>query len=141
MQLSPNEAIVMVSGVHPVRASKVRYYEDTQLKRRVLNPSRANPVALVARADDWSGRTQILPSVELLAKVKRRPRDPNGGIRREPELPQHEDVAIKAPLAENEFDAAPDDSDAEVVQARALSRSMQGIARSVTIDPHDPMDI
>lgn len=52
MQLSPNEAIVMVSGVHPVRASKVRYYEDTQLKRRVLNPSRANPVA-------WSRRQTI----------------------------------------------------------------------------------
>jgi type IV secretion system protein VirD4 len=141
MQLSPNEAIVMVSGVHPVRASKVRYYEDAQLKRRVLEPPRANPVALVARADDWSGRTQIPPSVELLAKVKRRSRDPNGGIRREPELPQHEDVVIGAPLAENEFDAAPDDGDADAVQARALSRSMQGIARSVTIDPDDPMDL
>lgn len=141
MQLSPNEAIVMVSGVHPVRASKVRYYEDTQLKRRVLNPSRANPVALVAQADDWSGRPQIPPSAELLAKVTRRSRDPNGGIRREPELPQHEDVVIGAPLAENEFDAAPDDGDTDAVQARALSRSMQGIARSVTIDPDDPMDL
>ena len=141
MQLSPNEAIVMVSGVHPVRASKVRYYEDTQLKRRVLNPSRANPVALVAQADDWSGRPQIPPSAELLAKVSRRSRDPYGGILREPELPQHEDVVIGVPLAENEFDAAPDDGDADAVQARALSRSMQGIARSVTIDPDDPMDL
>ena len=131
----------MASGVHPVRASKVRYYEDTQLKRRVLNPPRANPVALDARADDWSGRTQIPPSVELLARVKRRSRDPNGGIRREPELPQREDVVIGAPLAENEFDEAPDDSDADAVQARALSRSMQGIARSVTIDPDDPIRI
>jgi type IV secretion system protein VirD4 len=141
MQLSPNEAIVMVSGARPVRASKVRYYEDTQLKRRVLDPSPANPVTLVAQADDWSGRTQIPPSVELLAKVKRRARDPNGGIRREPELPQHEDVVIRAPLAENEFDAASDDGDADAVQARALSRSMQAIARSVTIDPDDPMDL
>src|SRR3989440_3554929 len=59
MQLSPNEAIVMVSGVRPVRASKVRYYEDTQLKRRVLDPSPANPVTLLAQADDWSGRQQV----------------------------------------------------------------------------------
>jgi type IV secretion system protein VirD4 len=141
MQLSPNEAIVMVSGVHPVRASKVRYYEDAQLACRVLKPYRAGPIALAAQADDWSGRTQIPPSVELLAKVKRRSRDPNGGIRREPELPQHEDVVIKAPLAENEFDAPADDGDADAVQARALSRSMQGIARSVAIDPDDPMDL
>jgi len=34
MQLPPNEAIVMVSGVHPVRARKVRYYEDTQFQGR-----------------------------------------------------------------------------------------------------------
>ena len=131
----------MVSGVHPVRASKVRYYEDAQLKRRVLKPSPAGPVTLVAQTDDWSGRTQIPPSAELLAKVKHRNRDPNGGIRREPELPQHEDVVIKAPLIENEFDAAPDDGDADAVQVRALNRSMQGIARSVTIDPDDPMDL
>ena len=41
MQLSPNEAIVMVSGVHPVRAGKVRYYEDAQMKSRILEPFRA----------------------------------------------------------------------------------------------------
>jgi type IV secretion system protein VirD4 len=79
--------------------------------------------------------------VELLGKVKHRVRDPNGGIRREPELPQHEDVVITAPLVENEFDAAPDDGDADAVQAKALSRSMQGVARSVSIDPNDPMDL
>ncbi len=33
MQLSPNEAIVMISGMRPVRARKVRYYEDPQLSR------------------------------------------------------------------------------------------------------------
>jgi type IV secretion system protein VirD4 len=141
MQLSPNEAIVMVSGVHPVRVSKVRYYEDAQLKRRVLRPSSGGPVTLVAQGDDWSGRTQIPPSVDLPAKVKRGSRDSNGGIRREPELPQHEDIVIKAPLVENEFDAAPDDGDADAVQAKALSRSMQGVARSVAIDPDDPMDL
>jgi type IV secretion system protein VirD4 len=140
MQLSPNEAIVMISGVHPVRASKVRYYEDAQLNRRILKPSRASPVNLVAQADDWSGRRQVPPSVELLAKVQGRTRDPNGGLRREPELPQHEDVVIRAPLAENEFDATPD-GDADAIQPRAPSRSMRGIARSVTIDPDDPMDL
>src|ERR1700687_2424551 len=94
MQFSPNEAILMVSGVHPVRASKVRYYEDAQLACRVLNPYRAGPIALAAQADDWSAQAQIPPSVELVAKVKRMSRDPNGGIRREPELPQHEDVVV-----------------------------------------------
>jgi type IV secretion system protein VirD4 len=141
MQLSPHEAIVMVSGVHPVRARKVGYYEDPQFQRRMLKPSRTAPFQLAARPDDWSGRTPIPPSIELLAVLKRKVRDPNGGIRREPELPQHEEVMISAPLAENEFDTASDGGDADVLQARALRRAMRGLARSASLDPDDKMDL
>jgi type IV secretion system protein VirD4 len=142
MQLSPNEAIVMVSGVHPLRARKVRYYEDPQLQRRILKPSCTGPVTAVAQPNDWSGRMPIPPSARLLAALQQRKvRDPNGGIRREPELQQHEDVVIKAPLAENEFDAGPEEEDGNAVQATALNRSMQGLARSVSLDPDDQMDL
>ena len=50
MQLSPSEAIVMVSGLHPVRARKVRYYEDPQLQRRISKPSRTGPVTATPNA-------------------------------------------------------------------------------------------
>ena len=141
MQLSPNEAIVMVSGVHPVRARKVRYYEDPQFQRRVLQPSRAVPINFSARRDEWSGHAPIPPSVKLLAALARKVRDQNGGIRREPELPQHEEIVVRAPLTENEFDAAPDESDADAVQAASLNRSMQGLARAVSLDPDDKMGL
>jgi type IV secretion system protein VirD4 len=141
MQLSPNEAIVMVSGVHPVRARKVRYYEDPQFQRRVLKPSRAVPTNFSARRDEWSGHAPIPPSVKLLAAHARKVRDQNGGIRREPVLPQHEEIVIRAPLTENEFDAAPDESDADAVQAASLNRSMQGLARAVSLDPDDKMGL
>ncbi|MBV9983431.1 conjugal transfer protein TraG [Bradyrhizobium sp.] len=141
MQLSPNEAIVMVSGVHPLRARKVRYYEDPQLQHRVLKPARTGPVTVVAQRDDWSGCIPIPPSAKLLAALKRKVRDPNGGIRREPEMPEHGDVVIKAPLAENEFDVVPDEGDTDALQATALNRSMQGLARSVSLDPDDKMGL
>jgi type IV secretion system protein VirD4 len=141
MQLSPNEAIVMVSGVHPVRARKVRYYEDREFQRRILQPARAVPANLSARPDQWSGYAPIPPSGKLLAALTRKVRDQNGGIRREPELPQHEKVARRAPITENEFDDGPDDSDAEAVQASALNRSMQGLARAVSLDPDDKMGL
>ena len=141
MQLSPNEAIVMVSGVRPVRARKVRYYEDPQFQSRILKPSRAVPIDMIARSDEWSGHAPIPPSVKLLAALKNKVRDQNGGIRREPELPQQEEVVAKAPLAENEFDAAPDEGDADAVQAAALNRSMQGLARAVSLDPDDKMGL
>jgi type IV secretion system protein VirD4 len=141
MQLSPNEAIVMVSGVRPVRARKVRYYEDPQFQSRILKPSRTVPTDMTARSEEWSGHAPIPPSAKLLAVLKNKVRDQNGGLRREPELPQQEEVVVNAPLAENEFDAAPDESDADAVQAASLNRSMQGLARAVSLDPDDKMGL
>jgi len=141
MQLSPNEAIVMVSGVPPVRALKVRYYEDPQFRSRVLRPVGNAPVNFVAHQDDWSVRPPIVPSVELLTALKRKARDPNGGHSREPELPENEKLVINSPRSEIEFDTDPDDADADAVQARALNGSMPGLARSVSLDPDDKMGL
>jgi type IV secretion system protein VirD4 len=141
MQLSPNEAIVMVSGVHPVRALKVRYYEDPQFRSRVLRPAGNAPVNLVAHQDDWSVRPPIAPSVGLSTALKRKARDPNGGHSREPELPENEKLVINSPRSEIEFDTDPDDADADAVQASALNRSMQGLARAVSLDPDDKMGL
>lgn len=140
MQLSPNDAIVMISGVHPLRARKVRYYEDPQFQVRILKHARSALVSSVEQPDDWSGGKPISSSIELLAP-RRKLRDSDGGIRREPELSEHEDFVVSAPFADNEFDAAVDEGDAEAVQAQALSRSMQGLARSVSLDPDDKMSL
>jgi len=141
MQLSPNEAVVMISGVHPVRARKARYYEDPRFQDRILKPSRVVPIDLAMRPDEWSGRAPIPPSAKLLAALNKKIRDQNGGIRREPEMPQHEEVVLKSPSVDSEFDAPADESDAEAVQASALNRSMQGLARAVSLDPDDKMGL
>src|SRR3984885_5632543 len=38
MQLPPDDAVVMASGHPPIRAKKLRYYQDKQLARRVVAP-------------------------------------------------------------------------------------------------------
>jgi type IV secretion system protein VirD4 len=141
MQLSPNEAVVMVSGVHPVRARKVRYYEDAQFQSRVLRPPGNVSANLVAQRDDWSGRSPIAPSGELLVALKQNTRDSNGGHRRELELPQNERLVINSPRSEMEFEGEPDDGDADAVQARALNGRMQSLARAVSLDPDDDMGL
>ena len=54
MQLPPTDEIVMISGVHPVRAKKVSYFEDRRFAERILPP----PLPVAARGapkpDDWS---------------------------------------------------------------------------------------
>ena len=61
MQLPPSDELVLVSGLPPIRAAKLRYFEDRNFTARVI------PAPLLAdgpyadrpepRADDWSGRT------------------------------------------------------------------------------------
>ena len=42
MQLPPDEAVVMVSSVAPIKAKKVRYYSDANFQRRVLREQEFN---------------------------------------------------------------------------------------------------
>ena len=59
MQLPPDDAVVMVSSMAPIKARKLRYYADANFKQRVLPPPEladgryadAPPL----RPDDWSG--------------------------------------------------------------------------------------
>jgi type IV secretion system protein VirD4 len=141
MQLSANEAIVMISGVQPIRATKARYYEDPQLKSRVLPAPRGTSDPRPPQVNDWTARSPIPPSPVLLATARTKRDDENGGIRREPEPPQHEEIVVRAPSRKSEFDAGPDEPDAEAIQASALTRSMQGTARAVSLDPDDGMGL
>jgi type IV secretion system protein VirD4 len=141
MQLSPSEAVVMVSGVHPIRARKVKYYDDPQFQRRVLPPRRTDHPVSAAQSDDWSLRPPIARAIKSPAAPGHGAPDGEGGLRREPELPQHEDIVVRAPRAENEFDAALDDGDSDALQVSAASRSLPGLARAVSLDPDDDMGL
>ncbi len=59
MQLPSDEAVVMLSGLAPIRAKKLRYFTDANFQSRVLPAPRLQPGryadAPTPRADDWSG--------------------------------------------------------------------------------------
>src|SRR6202012_2372187 len=54
MQLPSSDEIVMVAGVPPIRAKKVRYFEDRRFKDRVLAPPAASGQRGTSSVDDWS---------------------------------------------------------------------------------------
>jgi len=66
MQLPPDEEIVMVAGHAPVRAQKLRYYEDGNFTTRLLPPPVLSDAGYVdrpaPRADDWTGRAVVVPT-------------------------------------------------------------------------------
>jgi len=65
MQLGPNEQLVFVAGCPPIRARKLRYFEDRELRGRCLPPPPPGTRDLPpCRGDDWSdlARPAVAPS-------------------------------------------------------------------------------
>ena len=103
MQLPPSDELVLVSGIPPIRAQKTRYYQDIRLKSRVLPPpalatasAGASGDRPAAHADDWTTLSPPDPAAAAVGKsVAGSLSDDlaNGGIRREPALPEHEAIA------------------------------------------------
>jgi type IV secretion system protein VirD4 len=145
MQLPPADEIVMVAGTPPIRAKKARYYEDARFKERVLSPPDPQKSGLTSRADGWSARTPQKQDAVVLAEMETAESDQaNSGLRREPELPDH--VAIAKETTDQkpaeEFAMMLDEEPEDVARQRqALSRQMRGVARQVSLDPNDGMEL
>src|SRR5271163_3799378 len=65
MQLPPADEIVMVAGRPPIRARKVRYFEDKRLLERVLSPPKLALKAQQPKSDNWSHLSPQKPSSAL----------------------------------------------------------------------------
>jgi type IV secretion system protein VirD4 len=152
MQLPAADEIVMMSGVHPIRAKKTRYFEDERFVERVLPAPKPGTAPVVARPDDWS-QLPVPPRVVIVEQEKKpkapivkkpKPDDDDSGsgtLRREPGLPDHEEVVPPKPDPVPEFGFGEDGRDDRAVSAAELRRQMSGLARQATLDPADDMDM
>jgi type IV secretion system protein VirD4 len=144
MQLPPGDELVLVSGVPPIRAKKARYFEDPRLAERVLASPAAREQKGAYPPDDWSGlpvpAAGVVPEIDSSGKQRSDDRA-NGGIRRQPELPQHEEIAPKAVKPKPEFAFGEDSSDEDAARARALRQQVRNLARQGAMDPDDGMGL
>src|SRR6266404_4553405 len=145
MQLPPADELLLVSGVHPIRARKARYFEDIRLTERVLAPPTVGKESGVAPPDDWSRLAvpaAVGTSQEAISSGDKLIDDPaNAGIRREPELPQHEEIVPESEKAAPEFIFAEEDPDDDAIRARALRQQVRSLARQAAMDPGDGMEL
>jgi type IV secretion system protein VirD4 len=65
----------------------------------------------------------------------------NGGIRREPELPEHEEIAPPEQPALGEFDLLDDEPDLDAAKARRLRLQARSVARQAALDPTDGIEL
>lgn len=148
MQLPPDDELVLISGCSPIRAKKVRYFDDERFRKRLMPPATLGGVeGLRDGRNDWSGLRSSAPSVGgLLTTIDFRNGDTldeqaNSGIRREPELPQHEEVALETAPATPEFEFADEEPDDEVQRATSLRKHAANLARQASMDPDDGLGL
>ena len=141
MQLPHDDELVLVSGCHPIRAKKARYFEDPQMKARILPPPTAaspktppGPVSpATPQGGDWSNA--VVPPSSASATE-----DPaNAGIRREPELPEHEEIVPEVRKPVQEFEPMDDEPDDEVQRQRIMQRNFGTATRQTPLDRADDL--
>ena len=144
MQLPPSDEIVLVSGAPPVRAKRARYYEDRQFKARIIappSPSSETPGSNAQSTDDWSGRPPIAAPPPAKKKRAGSDEDSDGGVRREPTLPEHEAIAPETAPVRAEFAGLDDEPDDDAQRARAMQDRFRGVARQASLDPDDRIEL
>ena len=65
----------------------------------------------------------------------------NAGVRREPELPEHEEIVPEPRKPVREFELADDEPPDAAQDPRALQRRTRTLARQVALDPGDDMGL
>ncbi|HBX54599.1 conjugal transfer protein TraG [Pseudomonas sp. UBA2684] len=139
MQLPSDESVVMLSGLAPIRAKKLRYFTDANFQSRVLPAPRLRhggyADAPAARADDWSSLvvpTAVDASPAGLADDET---VEDGGLRHQPELaaitqlPDHDDLTSDLLLL--------DEDDIPATLPPQPDSRLQRAARLAALDPDD----
>ncbi len=132
MQLPPADELVMVSGLAPIRAKKLRYFEDRNFTSRVMappvlgaGPYRDRPAA---RPDDWGSEVRE-PHIRLVAEADEEQAtnpEEEGGLQqqRHPGLPEEQ---IARPIEAEEGLALQPDDESDVAADRGAMDRLRGL--------------
>jgi len=146
MQLPPDESVVMVSSLAPIKAKKLRYYIDANFKRRVVPP----PSLAVGhytdapprRPDDWSGLAiPIRPAAPVaVGSLGDDTGTDDDGPRRQPELSEVSEYSPERQSSDSDL-ALLDDDDLPLPLPRQFDPSLQRTTRLASLDTDDGLQL
>ena len=145
MQLPPDDALALIAGAPPIRAKKLKYYEDGNFTSRCIAPpviegdGGAYADVPSARADDWSdviaSKNERLdqPWFDLVTTKS----EGEGGHERKPSL----DEAKTEKRTQSKEKITIDDDETEIATAQRLKElSRQTTQRAAVLD-RDPQSV
>jgi type IV secretion system protein VirD4 len=141
----------MVAGTPPIRAKKARYFEDKRLRERLLPPPKRDtpetPAGTIAPQSERESKWDA-----VIAPIRRVSPPPggapasasddsaDGGIRREPELPEHEEIVPPTRTPADEFDPT-HEAPPETPRRQDLDADFIDVARRAALDKGDDMGL
>ncbi|SLK12270.1 conjugal transfer protein TraG [Novosphingobium mathurense] len=138
MQLPSTDELVLISGRPPIRAKKLRYFQDARFSARVVSPPSLDAASYrdlpAARPDDWAG--QIRGADARLARASDADGDVDAGGREQARHPTIEiepaEIASKETadplgLAEDDGDQAAERNAMDRVQALGTARTVYSL--------------
>ncbi|WP_448659211.1 conjugal transfer protein TraG [Sphingomonas sp. CJ99] len=135
MQLAPADELVLISGHPPIRARKLRYYDDRRYTARVLTAPALNADGYrdrpAARPDDWAGQVRGA-DMRLVGSADGEEGADAGGLE-QARHPAHEiePAPVVEPDIADPLGLGEDDTD-QAAERRAMDRVQQlGTARAV----------
>jgi type IV secretion system protein VirD4 len=140
MQLPADDELIMVSGCPPIRAKKVRYFEDRQFVERLLPPNlptSAEPNDAQSEKDgraydsslDAGRETSVCGLMEADTALA------GDGTRHAPELAKFDRVVDDRTGSEPEFSFADEELDADIQWARKCAAREQSVSPKLAMDP------
>jgi len=126
MQLPPAEELVLVSGMAPIRAQKLRHYEDRNFRARLAPPPVLAETGYAdrppARSNDW-GRFVRAPDRRLAARLDEAAGEDEGGLQQQRHPGLGEDVRTRAAEPALADPLGIDDEIDPGADARAMARA------------------
>ena len=89
--------------------------------------------------DDWSDREPI--AAPPPKKRKASTDDADGGVRRQPDLPEHEDIAPESAPALSEFADLDDEPEDDAQRAKAMRDRFGTVARQASLAPDGGIEL
>lgn len=145
MQLPPADELILVSGMAPIRARKLRYYEDRNFCGRIVPPPALGGAVYAdrpaPRADDWSGLVRTADSRLGADAGSGGEEDGGGGLEQQRHPAVEAAPATPEPAQQLEFpDLERDDPDA-AADKRVMDRVRAAVVRGHAINQAQAQDL